>query len=292
MSARSDHTSRHDSHDVELVARDALRGVVVGISVSDSADLLRLGLTQRHCEMAVAELARAIFLAGGTLVYGGRLIPRGGFTDILLDELRQYREDRDALVLCVPESEHRRLNNDELQRVAQELSSSVDLVCLDSDGEPVSITDRKDMSTPPDAARALSAMRRHITDRSDARVLVGGKLTGFQGDLPGVVEEAILCFEAARPLYVAGGFGGAASAVANVLGYSSPSWFPADFPAGGAANEESLARVADVAARKPPVGDGLTQIQRQQLAVTHRPGDIASLVVSGLGRRADDPAAS
>lgn len=55
-------------HEPELVARDALRGITVGISVSDSADLSRLGLTPAHCELAVAELARAIFLAGGRIV--------------------------------------------------------------------------------------------------------------------------------------------------------------------------------------------------------------------------------
>jgi hypothetical protein len=288
MSERADKTHQVLSDEVKLVPPDALRGVSVGISVSDSADLERLGLTSRHCEMAVAELARAVFLAGGTLVYGGRLVPLGGFTDILVDEVRRYREDRDALVLCVPESEHRRLNNRELQRVARALSSSVELICLDVDGAPIDINARIEAASPPDAQRSLSAMRRHITDRCHARVLVGGRLSGFEGTSPGVVEEAVLSLAARRPLYVAGGFGGAAAAVAAVLDSSAASWFPSGFPEGGDVNVDALERVREAAASAPSVPDGLTWTQRQQLAVTHRPGDIASLVVLGLSRVADD----
>jgi SLOG cluster2 len=116
-----------------LVPRDALRGVNVGISVSDSADLARLGLAPQHCQMAVAELARAIMIAGGTVVYGGRLVPPG-FTDILLDEVRRYREDRDALIICLAETEHRRLSDDELRDRERQLHSSAQIRCLDADG--------------------------------------------------------------------------------------------------------------------------------------------------------------
>jgi hypothetical protein len=271
----------------ELVARGALRGVTVGISVSDSADLPRLGLSPAHCELAVAELARGIFISGGTIVYGGRLVPRG-FTDILIDELRRYREDRDALILCVPESEHRRLSNDELVRHERELHTSAVLVCLDTNGEPIDITTRAFASSPTDVATALTGMRRFVTRRCDARVIVGGKLRGFQGELPGVIEEATLSVEAGQPLYVAGGFGGAAAAVARALDYAASSWFPPGFPEGSDEHQAALVHLRNAAATNTR-GDGLSSEERRQLAATHRPGDISSLVVTGLSRFAAEP---
>ncbi|HET9733500.1 MAG TPA: hypothetical protein VFP54_12575 [Acidimicrobiales bacterium] len=270
-------------HEPELVARDALRGITVGLSVSDSADLSRLGLTPAHCELAVAELARAIFLAGGTIVYGGRLVP-SGFTDILIDELRRYRDDRDALILCVPESEHRRFTNDELARRERELHASAELVCLDATGEPINITTRPDGNVSTDISAALTGMRRHITGRCDARVIVGGKLRGFQGTMPGVIEEAILSIQAGQPLYIAGGFGGAAAAVARALGRQDNPWYPPDFPDGADEQEAALAQLRAAATAMPPPADGLSDSERHRLAATHRPGDIAALVVTGLGR--------
>ena len=77
-----------------LAATDALRGVRVGISVSDSDDLGRLGLTDAHAEQAVGEVARAILIAGGSLVYGGRVKP-SGFTQYLMHEIRRYGHDHE-----------------------------------------------------------------------------------------------------------------------------------------------------------------------------------------------------
>lgn len=272
--------------DPALVPRDALHGMAVGVSVSESADLPRLGLAPHHCELAVAELARAILIAGGTIVYGGRLVP-AGFTDILLDEVRRYAEDRSALVICLAETEHRKFTDDELAERQRQLHASAELVCIDIDGNPVDPRRRPASTEQLDPAAALTGLRHHITARVDARVLVGGRMTGFQGAMPGVVEEALLSVSSRQPLYVAGGFGGAAAAVANVLGHSDPQWVPPGFPEGAEEGSQALVAVAEATGGVGVVDDGLGQRERRQLASTHRPADIAALVVLGLASRRD-----
>lgn len=267
--------------DPTLVSTNALKGVAVAISVSDSVDLPRLGLTQAHCELAVAELARAIFIAGGLIIYGGRLIP-AGFTDILLDEARRYRADRDALVLCVPEPEHRKLSDDELRRRDSELHTSARLVLLGADGEPVAIGDRSSEGSTADAASALSAMRQHITNRTTARVVVGGRLRGYKGAAPGIVEEAQMSVRASQPLYIAGGFGGAAAALSRALGCDDGTWFPDGYPEGADDHAQLLQELGYEAEGAERISPGLNACERAQLAASHRPGDIASLVVRGI----------
>ena len=56
-------------------------------------------------------------------------------------------------------------------------------------------------------ARGLTAMRERITALSQARLVIGGRLTGLAGLWPGVVEEAWLSLKRKQPLYAAGGFG-------------------------------------------------------------------------------------
>jgi hypothetical protein len=56
-------------------------------------------------------------------------------------------------------------------------------------------------------APGLTAMRERITALSQARLVIGGRLTGLAGLWPGVVEEAWLSLKRKQPLYAAGGFG-------------------------------------------------------------------------------------
>ena len=66
-------------------------------------------------------------------------------------------------------------------------------------------------------ARGLTAMRTRITELYQARLLSDGKMKGFSGLVPGVVEEAWLSLKQNKPLFVLCGFGGAARAVADLL---------------------------------------------------------------------------
>ena len=268
--------------DPRLVRTDALNGVFVGLSVSESADLSQLGLSARHCELAIAELARAIIIAGGNIVYGGRL-GGGTFTEILLDEVARYGDARHALTICLADSEHRKLSDDELRERQARLSMSAEIVCLDADGHPINRPDDHLPESTSGLPRALTGMRQHVTSLCHARVVVGGQLTDYQGVMPGVVEESLMSLRANQPLYVAGGFGGAAAAIARALGHESYAWAPSDFPAGAEAATAALDAVA-TAGREVTADDGLKAGERAQLATTHRPGDVASLVVVGLAR--------
>jgi hypothetical protein len=269
--------------DPTLVARDALAGASVGLSVSDSADLPRLGLTSRHCHLAVAELARAIFIAGGSVCYGGRLAP-AGLTDVLLDEATRYVGERDALVLCVPETEHHHFSSTHLEEMDRRLPQCARMVLLDGAGAPLQGYSQAHLLGPPDPSRALSAMRRYITDHSDARVVVGGQLSGYQGAMPGVIEEVLIALDAGQPLYVAGGFGGAAAAAVGALQGDGPHSSLPDYPEHVKEVEFALAELRSTARSKPPAPDGLEDYERRQLAVTYRPAEIASLTVVGLAR--------
>jgi hypothetical protein len=51
----------------------------------------------------------------------------------------------------------------------------------------------------------------------DARVVLGGKVEGFSGFLPGIFEESLVTLERGRPLFILGGFGGAAEVLARTL---------------------------------------------------------------------------
>lgn len=51
----------------------------------------------------------------------------------------------------------------------------------------------------------------------DARIVLGGKIVGYRGFMPGIFEDVLLSLEERSPLYLLGGFGGATEVLAEAL---------------------------------------------------------------------------
>lgn len=271
--------------DPSVLSRHALDGLKVALSVSRSADLLRLGLTETHCRLVVAEIARAVVLAGGTVMYGGHL-EKTGYTEILLNEAQRYQESNEAFRVYLAEPVYREISLENLSKADQRLGAAGSLTLIDGKGSIVPIPQAHEGSQTATPAAAFTAMRTVVSVEADARVAVGGMLADYQGSEPGVIEETRLSVAKGAPLYVAAGYGGAGFAIARQLGIgTTEDWAPAEVPLHGAdeAVAEALTRLEDAmteASRK----DGLGDDERRILSETHRPGDIATLVVRGLAR--------
>jgi hypothetical protein len=276
----------------QLVKSDALVGVHVGISVSDSADMARLGLAPRHAELAIGEIARAIIVGGGSLAYGGRIKP-SGFTQQLMNEVRRYGTTRPSLTIYLALPEHQKLSLSELDETDRELGTWGRLITLDEEGSPISWRNGR----PPEGSlvesaeqrqASFSSLRRFMTEDTEARVLLGGQLRRFEGAMPGVIEEALFAVRARQPLYLAGGFGGATTAAARALEAGRFDWLPSDLPQGQKDPRvvDSLRLLVGAAddAGWSAQSNGLSEEENNVLAASHRPGEVASLVVLGLAR--------
>ncbi len=202
--------------------REQLREqLLVGISVSEPAEgeLIGLGLSQVHVRHAFIEIARHLLAAGYSLAYGGDFRQQG-YTEAMLDLVRTYsRDDQPGPERIRVYSAWPRwlgLGADE----RAELVSVATLVPVDRPpGAPEHLAPETDRAIGDRlwAALALTEMRREMNRDIDARVLLGGRSSGQEGLLPGVVEEAALAVDDGLPLFVVGGFGGAASLVGSDL---------------------------------------------------------------------------
>jgi SLOG-like protein len=278
-----------------LLKPDALSGIRIAISASESPDLLRLGLVETHFRLALAEIARSVLVSGGKLAYGGHLDP-DGYTAMLMKELHRYsRRDR-PLRIYLAWQEHRKLAKAEFDKQVEDLGLSGEIVCLDLNGKPVAWGNGRGVDPEPvtdEAAwmQALSALRFHMAQNENGRVVIGGKRAGFEGAMPGVMEEAVASVANGQPLYVAGGFGGVAADIAIRMGMLGANWLPA--LAGAPAPEVGLVAGLDklsmLAKNKGWPNNGLSDAENAQLAATYRPSEIAALVSLGLGRRFSKP---
>jgi hypothetical protein len=63
----------------------------------------------------------------------------------------------------------------------------------------------------------LTYMRNSMQTETSARIAMGGKLKGYEGLWPGVLEEGVIALRAGQPLYLLGLFGGAARLLIDAL---------------------------------------------------------------------------
>lgn len=297
-----------------------LQGHTIAISISDSPDLPALGLSELHLQDAMVELARHIFALGGRVAYGGDLRP-GGFTRTLYALAESYDTEERVVEhyvawpihLVVSDADKEAVQSQRLERrhfmsIArlQELPAPADLV-----GEGRPIADEKVFLPPSDAqnlyvwARSLVAMRELMAKECAARIMLGGRVLGFKGRYPGLVEEALITMQAGRPLYLLAGFGGATRAVWDALRGDPPAelsaeafgpeWqamaahFAAEAKAGRSpVDPPDVEAMLDWFAEQGVAGlarlNGLTVEENERLAQTPHLPEMLSLMLRGMAK--------
>ena len=198
-----------------------LGGWQVAMSLSDSPDVNGPeGYTAQHVEDATVYLARSLISAGASIAYGGdfRL---NGFTPLLAELIQAYNETASSSA----EFLHSYLGAPiKLEEIPDNLPVTVHHLVHSPDVRSDAVMPPPSSKEPHPSALYFSDMRRVMAKHTAARIVLGGAAVprskdrpGYGGRYPGIVEEAWRTLEAGQPLYVVGGFGGAAALVADLL---------------------------------------------------------------------------
>ena len=250
---------------------------VVALSTSESPDMAVFGLSEGHLREAVAEFAIYLLASGGNLAYGGDL-RSGGFTKLLFELVMRYRppeETSERVTDYLAWPVHIRMLVDDLDALDAELQGFAQLAVIGDDGGRMSLEDRRTIqSHEPDDdewSAGLTSMRRIMREETDARIVLGGRVEGYKGCMPGIAEEALMSFECGQPVFLIGGFGGCTRDIAETLGLvdawagSRPAWpgrqrferYGSDDLCNGLSIEENL-----VLARTPHIDQAVTLVMR------------------------------
>jgi len=293
-----------------------LTGFTLGVSLSRNEDIKALGLREKHLELVMAEVAQMMLLSGGCITYAGAVgthIP--DLTAAVLRVIRRYIEEsklqRHQLDYCEGNSSQApihvgdmfrltvpctSLQNKETRRTLIETSktfaSTGTVEILDKNGVTQSIRDAElwKNKTRKETSMALSRIRSSLPQYCGARLVIGGKtvpvtsdpLNGYLGDLPGIIEEALYAVRNKQPLFVAGGFGGAAALLAHHLGIANN--VPIAVESLGAIEmnrrySEAITEIRDLYDKQL---SGLDDDDLRRLTTTQRASELAGLVIKGI----------
>lgn len=222
---------------------------VIAFSISyQRENLLARGMGLEHLRELLIRLARPILRQGANLSYGGHWKEtEDNFTYDLLRLISAEQEENSLggpdsnlqigklynfspwpyYLDITPKIEAQWINCCRIVRISQQQAGLADAdIVRDADAQ------NKEPRTTFNTAVTLSAMRRlsmegmsiAIPDAPSeqippvvARILLGGKIETYAGFLPGIFEEALVTMEKQRPLYILGGFGGAAEVLARIV---------------------------------------------------------------------------
>lgn len=205
-----------------------ITGKIVGLSISKSEDLAKLGFGKVHLEDAKIEIARHLISCGASLMYGGDLRD-DGYTQKLFDMVENYKLTK------IPQ-EQKVLTNVLGWPIQITLSNEIraslsDRIAFEETGLPddlpQTLSAKKHLKPVTVKEfyvwnRTMSRMRTFMTGENDARIALGGETVGFKGKYPGIVEETYLSIKAGKPTFLIGAFGGATQDVIEALEGKTP----------------------------------------------------------------------
>jgi SLOG cluster2 len=209
-----------------------LAGCIVGISISESEDMERLGFDRSELNRCVVRLSESLLAAGARIAFGHDWRPGGVMEAVAALAVRYVNVHRDA------EGQPARGDAPILNRVAPPdvpflWQQREEGAAGDSPPNPMArlldgIVDARQSSAPRGAnrAEALSLMREQLADLCHMRVCLGGKLSGFSGKIPGIIEEALGTLRENRPVFSSAIFGGASAVIVRALSGEPAELYP------------------------------------------------------------------
>lgn len=203
-----------------------LDGYKIGVSISDNpaGNYSDYHLHPDHLKRLSQDLARYLLARAGTIIYGGDL-RKDGFTQFILDEAiaLKNRLNNDnihvenhlawPLYVSAPEIVAWRAQYSEIMKsvehdIPDDIAKGIDKsVFIAPNG-----TENKYIWS-----RCLTLMREKSIELSHARICAGGKLTGYHGKMPGVLEEIMISIEKEKPIFLLGAFGGVVGEVCKTI---------------------------------------------------------------------------
>jgi hypothetical protein len=227
----------------------ALANQVIAISVSDSPDLGRLGLLERSLRQTVAAIVTRLVSHGARIAYGGNLDRKGytyqlypaiaqayataalrsarpPFVHYVAAYLAQDAEEFGAHLAAVAGFAEVRLVDGQGQ-VTRIINVGHDVIAYTPEREMRSTDITKLAGALPRASGGppadLDAMRFTMEADVTGRIIIGGRVTGYAGSRPGILQETVLALQRKHVLFPLGGFGGAARDAAIALQLMAPS---------------------------------------------------------------------
>jgi hypothetical protein len=207
-----------------------LAGCLINLSISESDDSPQRGFPTSQVHRTTLQVVAALFGQGASVVFGhdwredGIMEAVYGFArqvqaPIPLSSREAPADAQPLLWNLLPWPDRPYLPERDLEQLSSTLR--VEVAGLPKELQAV---DGEARRVGPDnglyryvRARGLTFLRHRLNTVSHVRFCLGGRVSGYAGRYPGIIEEAFLAITDKKPLYLAGFLGGATKQVVDAI---------------------------------------------------------------------------
>ena len=180
----------------------------IGISISEINGTFDNGFENIHLYTAQEEIAKYLLYTKNKIVYGGDISYKSEFNFVrILAQIADSYGNRDVPIInhvCYPLDKNVNINIKAKYKTIIEFKEFNELE-VNHDDEIMPYSHLESLIS---FSKNLSLMRKMMAKNTDARIMLGGKHTGYLGKYPGLLEEAYYTLKEEKPLFLIGGFGG------------------------------------------------------------------------------------
>lgn len=180
----------------------------IGISISEINGRFDNGFENIHLYTAQEEIAKYLLYTKNKIVYGGDISYKSEFNFAkILAQIADSYGNRDVAIInhiCYPLDKNVDINIKAKYKTIIEFKEFNELGANHDD----EIMPYSHLESLIPFSKNLSLMRKMMAKNTDARIMLGGKHTGYLGKYPGLLEEAYYTLKEKKPLFLIGGFGG------------------------------------------------------------------------------------
>lgn len=272
----------------------------VAISISESDNLLDLGLSKECVDDLMVEITRHLLISKAKMVYGGDL-RQMGFTELFKDLAFQYgaleKSRNDEMyftdfiawplhLIIKPETfddyRHSRVKLTPVPALAFPNIDTSKFICPDC------------IYNQYIWAENLTKMRTEMERVAKCRIIAGGKLSCFKGKMAGILEEFTIARRMEHPVYIVGGYGGCAQLLSAVvegkenvnefirIAFESASYKELFSYYGSIGSPVDYAEVESYAKLDRLLDNGLSEEENRRLFHSVNIMEIVSLILKGI----------
>ena len=213
---------------ISMFGNFSLEKMNVGISISDCEKEDQCFFRTNHIPYRALtcfsrNLARQLVQKGIQLIYGGDFRKKG-FTNTILKEIEILAKDDENIFKDYRLSNYLAwpLFNDHGadEWYAKNAKHLIIERCFPDGVDENNKRNRKDLISVEDKflySKSLSNMREKSISQSDVRICAGGKVYGYSGKMPGVLEEILIAIKMEKPLFLVGCFEGMTQKVCDIF---------------------------------------------------------------------------